>query len=255
MLNKCFGRLTVIAEGVKITQHNYWLCQCSCGNISNVRASYLRSGKTSSCGCLKAEILRKNSSHLNPKKASFQELWRDYTSGAKRNNRIFDLPATFCHLLFQQNCFYCGVEPSKQKSLYILADGSPSAYSQQIRHKTEEWKTRVAESLYSYNGIDRIDNEIGYVLGNCITSCLICNRAKGTKTFEEYTSWLCLVAQNLGIILPSNPFRERAGKSYRRLVQRAYEFVPQDTKLFTSKQISVHKQALSDLTDSAALKG
>lgn len=30
-----------------------WLCRCDCGKMTKVRASYLRYGKTKSCGCLK----------------------------------------------------------------------------------------------------------------------------------------------------------------------------------------------------------
>ena len=31
---------------------------------------------------------------------------------------------------------------------------------------------------YIYNGIDRIDSNIGYEPDNCVTCCVICNRMK-----------------------------------------------------------------------------
>jgi hypothetical protein len=51
-----FGRLTVIERCEKDKFGNYtWRCICDCGNKTMVRASYLKSGTTKSCGCLKKE--------------------------------------------------------------------------------------------------------------------------------------------------------------------------------------------------------
>ena len=50
---KQYGKLTVI-ELVTIDkkQGAFWKCKCECGTIVIVRGTQLRSGKTSSCGCL-----------------------------------------------------------------------------------------------------------------------------------------------------------------------------------------------------------
>ena len=56
-----FGRLSVIASaGVVLTgktnkKFSLWLCRCECGNETKVRGIKLRSGHTSSCGCLSRE--------------------------------------------------------------------------------------------------------------------------------------------------------------------------------------------------------
>ena len=34
-------------------------------------------------------------------------------------------------------------------------------------------------------GIDRRDNELGYIQDNCVPSCAVCNYMKGTLTEEE----------------------------------------------------------------------
>lgn len=39
------------------------------------------------------------------------------------------------------------------------------------------------------NGIDRVDNLIGYVKSNCVPCCFTCNSAKGQKTVEEFKAW------------------------------------------------------------------
>lgn len=55
--NKRFGRLTTIKRVIPSGEtKNKWLCKCDCGNECLVRTSDLRSGRTQSCGCLKAEL-------------------------------------------------------------------------------------------------------------------------------------------------------------------------------------------------------
>lgn len=55
-----FGRLTVIEE-CEIPGSNkvHFLCECACGHTIAVRGTQLRLGKTSSCGCLKRELMSK----------------------------------------------------------------------------------------------------------------------------------------------------------------------------------------------------
>ena len=52
-----YGRLTVLKlSNKKSGRHAYWECQCDCGNITIVRSSDLRQGKTRSCGCFMDEV-------------------------------------------------------------------------------------------------------------------------------------------------------------------------------------------------------
>lgn len=55
LLGKVFGRLTVVAI-ISKNKHRQiiWKCVCSCGNICKVSTSYLTSGDTKSCGCLRS---------------------------------------------------------------------------------------------------------------------------------------------------------------------------------------------------------
>ena len=50
-VGKTYGRLTVL----KKLQHGYYSCQCECGNITQAYGYSLTTGKTRSCGCLKAQ--------------------------------------------------------------------------------------------------------------------------------------------------------------------------------------------------------
>lgn len=52
-----FGRLTAIeVDSSKDSRKSYWVCKCDCGKTTTVRGDMLKSGNTSSCGCLKKEI-------------------------------------------------------------------------------------------------------------------------------------------------------------------------------------------------------
>ena len=47
------GRLKVLYKSKKDKNgNNYWMCKCDCGNLTEVRATYLNLKKVKSCGCL-----------------------------------------------------------------------------------------------------------------------------------------------------------------------------------------------------------
>lgn len=49
-----FGSLVVIERApVRPGGSAYWKCKCDCGNVCEVKGSYLRGGQTTSCGCKK----------------------------------------------------------------------------------------------------------------------------------------------------------------------------------------------------------
>lgn len=52
MLNKRFGKLTVIKELERTKRGSTWLCKCDCGGTKIANGRDLRSGHVLSCGCL-----------------------------------------------------------------------------------------------------------------------------------------------------------------------------------------------------------
>ena len=72
--NEVYGRLTVIKFIERKDCKSYWKCKCNCGNEIVVPITYLTSGDTRSCGCLKKEIVRNRS-----KNNSFIKNHRLYT--------------------------------------------------------------------------------------------------------------------------------------------------------------------------------
>lgn len=51
MTGRIYGKLQVISESNKPKKYEtLWLCKCACGNFTEVRGYYLRSGHTKTCG-------------------------------------------------------------------------------------------------------------------------------------------------------------------------------------------------------------
>lgn len=48
---------------------------------------------------------------------------------------------------------------------------------------------------FRYNGLDRINNYIGYVQFNCVPSCIICNRAKNSMSYADFMTWIKTVVE------------------------------------------------------------
>lgn len=72
-----------------------------------------------------------------------------YKNSAKERNYNFNLTKEQFETFWQKPCYYCG---SEIKTI----------------------------------GIDRIDNKIGYEIGNCVPCCGWCNKMKLTKSKEEF---------------------------------------------------------------------
>ena len=63
-----FGRWTVLATGLRNGGKRASLCECICGGSAIVNNASLTSGKSLSCGCLRAEKLQWRTTP-NPRKA------------------------------------------------------------------------------------------------------------------------------------------------------------------------------------------
>ena len=65
LVGQKFGRLAVLERLPKNTGHSHWwLCQCDCGNIVEVRGRCLTKGETKSCGCYKRDYARKHGTQM-----------------------------------------------------------------------------------------------------------------------------------------------------------------------------------------------
>ena len=138
-------------------------CLCRCGTVKVVSLWDVRSGKTRTCG----------SHHFTYKDRSlpaFNNLYNHtYKKRAIRSGLEFKLKKAEFKQLTQQPCHYCGGEPTGRAARVISGK---------------------YESLYYYNGLDRMDNNRGYTIDNVVPCCMTCNRAKNTMSYDDFIKWL-----------------------------------------------------------------
>lgn len=166
IVGKTFNRLTVISEHKK-DNIIYCFCVCLCGNVKDIRRYHVISSHIKSCGCLSLETSKKNipKNKLPIGKAPENILYHNYKKSAEQRKYSFDLNRDqFINLIYQP-CHYCNRLPQR-----IVRSVS-------------------GETILA-NGVDRINNDIGYVLENCVSCCSVCNRAKGEMTIVEFKSWI-----------------------------------------------------------------
>ena len=164
-----FGRLVAIRlDGKSKSGLTIWLCKCDCGNKARVVAADLRRGKQQSCGCLRSEKAaeRLRARKLPEGEAAFNSLFYDYRYNAKVRGLSFDLSREEFREMIRRPCVYCGSPPI-------------NVYT----------KHNCAGSLL-YNGVDRVDNDAGYSVANCVPCCRFCNYAKGGGTKDDFLAWI-----------------------------------------------------------------
>lgn len=179
LTNQRFGKLVAISVEDKIEGRYRWKVQCDCGRKALVRGSDLTFGHITSCGCARSE---NNVSYWTGKKptntlpqgtAALNKLYGNYKTSARDRGYTFDLDVNVFHQLTSDTCYYCGREPSQVMGDYGTLNGS-----------------------YVFNGIDRIDNTQGYIEGNVVTACKVCNRAKQAMTHAEFMEWIVDLIQH-----------------------------------------------------------
>lgn len=167
MIGNKFNKLTVIKQlNEKKRNNKLYLCKCDCGNIKKVSSWNLKSGSVKSCGCI-SNINKYKDKNMRAKK----ECFRLYRKRSANTNKEFNLTFEKFMELTSQNCFYCGCKPSN-----IV-------------------KNNVG--FYKYNGLDRIDNNKGYIENNVVPCCKYCNSGKNDKTIEDFTTWVDRLYTNL----------------------------------------------------------
>lgn len=165
-----------------------WKCRCDCGKEVSICAVRLskRSKPLRSCGCKSFRGIRHGNSKTSPSDTSWNSLVNRYKQSARRDGRPWSLSNSEAVNFFTLPCNYCGTKPASRYNVFARSDGT-------VRLGNPEWGNL---GWVKYNGLDRVDNLLGYVLGNVVACCKRCNYAKGASTADEFTSWLDQVVRH-----------------------------------------------------------
>lgn len=154
-------------EFLKITRHlgmrgttSLYEAECKkCKKTFSLARSEIKISRSCGCGRIKAgrEIITNAARY-------------EYASKAKVLGCQFALSKFDVESLISSVCFYCGAEPAS--AVYRKKRGGKG-------------------DLAGYrNDIDRVDSSIGYVVGNCVSSCFRCNFAKSDMSVAEFSAWV-----------------------------------------------------------------
>jgi hypothetical protein len=165
LTGKTFGRLNVIRKTENYDNNIYYICECSCGKKKSIRASHLTAKKILSCGCY--GIDKKRSLYMYKSgEANFNLVYGRYIQNARKRELEFTLKKEEFREIVTSTCKYCGALPSNS-----------------MNH------TRTNGAFLS-NGIDRVNNNIGYTIENCVPCCTICNYAKRKMSKSDFLDWV-----------------------------------------------------------------
>lgn len=210
-----FGKLEVleVLPSIGSGNHSKIECKCECGNITTI-SSHLLKTKIKSCGCsknlyedlvgktygkvqivslhseikTKREIQRKynclcntcGETHIyetavirrkgftgcrcSDNTSTKRYIFSNYKRNADKKSREFSLTFEEFIELCERDCYYCGESPTN------------------IINKSDLYGSWI------YNGVDRLDNKIGYTKQNSVSCCKTCNMMKRDMTLNEFIS-------------------------------------------------------------------
>ena len=150
---------------IKRYKGSRFICKCDCGKelILGSRDFLLKSDmlqKTGFTGCGTCIKNKRNTKRTDT--SIHKDLYKDCKRSAKLRNHSFNLDRETLTKLVTKKCHYCGEIAGNSRM------------------------DRRTKTIMYYNGIDRLDSNIGYEKGNCVPCCGICNRMKGVQSYQEF---------------------------------------------------------------------
>jgi len=217
--------MTVIGKAnsrkIKNATVGYWHVRCGCGKEREIQAAHLlRRNKGPICGrgcgfistnltevscsvcskkytvqirslkikrqrvcktCMASRALnsvRGKPAHnrLPDAEGPFKGLYTRYRFSAAERGFEFNLSLDEFRVLTKGDCHFCGAPPSQL---------------------TTKWGKGSAP-MYVYNGVDRVDSRLGYMMSNAVPCCGICNRMKGDIPVDSFLEKIALIYKRHG---------------------------------------------------------
>lgn len=121
-----------------------------CGKEYKSRSGYLKYCSIE-CSIKGRSINVSGNKHFRWKGGKESQRFRNYIYSAKSRNYEFSISSDHFDFFCKEPCFYCGKKSNKM-------------------------------------GLDRYDNSKGYIIGNVVPCCEICNRMKLNYSFDNFIS-------------------------------------------------------------------
>lgn len=163
-----------------------WKVKCiKCGKEQIQSTSNMKRHTTDKCSyCDNPNAFQGNTGKFV--RWSYDELFYNwYKSRILANNKNekckhkdFELTLEQFSKLIHNNCVYCGAPPEKNSDFY-----------QSLRRKSVD--------DVPVNGIDRIDSNKGYIIGNCVPCCSYCNRMKSDISFDKFKNKILTISERI----------------------------------------------------------
>jgi hypothetical protein len=139
LTGKRFGRLTVQNRIANRYDKAHWKCRCDCGGAAEVSTAGLKSGHTSSCGCIYRESRRTSHSTHGMSRAPEYRVWKNMIARCENTNRDF----------------------------YKRYGGRGISVCAKWRRSFPAFMADMGPRPTLKHSIDRIDNDRGYTPKNC----------------------------------------------------------------------------------------
>jgi len=140
----------------------WWEVRCDCGTVKLIHRTNIKG--TRSCGCIRFGLITSRS--VTADIGVRNVLLFEYKKSAKKRGLVWNLTKEIFFELVTQNCHYCGRPPQTAR--------------------------RVHNHIFSYNGVDRKNNDFGYEPGNVVPCCKTCQYGKRDLPYEEFVCYLRL---------------------------------------------------------------
>lgn len=138
LIGQKFGKLTVIEKAYSDNKYIYWKCQCECGQTAIVSGTNLKTGNTSSCGCINYSIGERNI-----------QKWLDDNHIVYKKEWV--IPKSYCRFDFalfdKNNNLVMFIEFDGEQHYNDLKGVWGQADSLINIKKRDEWKNNYAKSI------------------------------------------------------------------------------------------------------------
>lgn len=167
-----FGKLTFIGLTGVGHKARRWKLKCHCGREVDFKPSEVARGKRITCGCRLKQVV---GSEMVMSRF-LKRLIAHYKKSSRVRGLEWDLCDEYAVSLFESACHYCGAPPSR---IIVSSRGEPSPRG--------------------VNGIDRLNNNEGYIKENVVSCCSRCNHAKHDLSYEQYIEMIRNTYKNLNL--------------------------------------------------------